>query len=210
MTLLTDNDIVLKLAAFDLLSETCAWLGIAPHEVQALATAKYRLRDPRLADTYGKEGLDRAVAFVGQTSVIGTPSDTKELDALTGAKALGYDIDAGEAALFAATSLQPPDFLLTTGDKRCLVNIARFPDAPRVRQRLARRVLCLEQVLLALIGQHGFAFVQARVWDARACDGSVRLAFGYSQPTGEADARAGLESFVRDLDAQTNGLLAAI
>lgn len=208
MTLLADNDVVLSLAAFDLLGETCEWLGIEVAEVQALESAQFRFRRPgRLVDQYSEAGVNRALAFVQQAGVVGVPEDRSELDALQRAAAEGYAIDPGEAVLFTATAIQPPDFLLTTGDKRCLTDLAQVPEVDALRSRLNRRVLCLEYVLLELLDVFGFAAIQAKVWERRACDGAVRQAFGWSGPAGESSVREGLQSFVRDLDGRTAGML---
>lgn len=207
MTLLADNDIILSLAAFDLLGETCAWLRIDPSAVEVLATARYRLRDPRLAKQYGNEGVKRAVAFVEEANIVAIPADRKEFDTLLGAPDKGYNIDPGEAILFAATAVQQADFLLATGDKRCLTDLVRYPGTGAVCARLSQRVLCLEYVLLQLIERLNFDVIQKRVWDVRRCNGAVRQAFGWSEPAGEASVREGLQSFVRDLDERTNGLL---
>lgn len=207
MTLLADNDFILTLATFELLDETCAWLETEPDSVQVLATARYTFKDKRLLERYGNDGVKRARQFVEKARIVTAPSDIRELDSLLRAPEEGYDIDPGEALLFASTAEQPPDFLIATGDKRCLADLARYPSAASVQERLFQRIICVEYTLLQIIDRLSFVDVQERVWKFRACNSAVRQAFGWSEPAGEAGVRAGLLSFIQDLDEHTQGIL---
>jgi hypothetical protein len=208
VTLLADNDVLLCLAAFDLLEEACAWFGVGSADIEVLATASFRLRKPgrRLSQKYGEDAIARALAFAEQVGVVAKPSDTSELDLLTMTGA-AFQIDPGEATLFAATAVHAPYVVLSTGDKRCLAGVAELPGADALRARLSRKVVCLEYVLLGLVDDHGFAYVRDKVWEHRGCNGAVKQAFGWSDPCDEGTVREGLQSHIRNLDTQTAGML---
>jgi hypothetical protein len=74
MIVLSDNDIVLKLAAFDLLDAALSLLQVAPTEVYVLDTAKYVFRKNRdkFAGKYTRAGMDRAIAFVENAQQVKT------------------------------------------------------------------------------------------------------------------------------------------
>ena len=206
MILLADNDIILKLARCDLLAEAVATLGSSFGEVCVLDTARFKLlplkRGRGNIPSPSEPTCNRLKSFFDTVRVIDETPNPVELRALVDE----FQIDAGEAVLFAVTASYP-GCLLTTGDKRALVRLAGVGStAAAVRDRLAGRVWGLEQILLRLITDHGFQYVLDRVVPARDCDRVLRLVFSASST--EQTVRDGLASYITDLRNETAGLLA--
>lgn len=206
MILLADNDIILKLARCDLLAEAVEALGASFGEVRVLGAAKFKLlplkRGRGNIPSPGEPTYERLKAFFDSVGVIDADPDPAEVKVLEDE----FQIDAGEAVLFAVVASYP-DCIVTTGDKRALMSLAAVGlSAANVRDRLTGRVWGLEQILLRLIDDRGFPFVLDRVAPARECDGVLRLVFSSSST--EQTVREGLTSYAANLRAQTGGLLA--
>jgi hypothetical protein len=198
-----DNDILLKLSCCDLLDETMAVLRLSAADVRVLRTARFVFqRNRQVADRYSEQGRFRAVAFVKscQTIVEEGGDEFERLQATDG-------IDIGEARLLAATS-ELANFLLMTGDKRCLQVLAAQTELAEVRERLQGRVLCLEQVILRLIQRSGFDWVKARVVPMMACDMALQACFGSGELATENNVVEALEGYITALRQSAPGLLA--
>ena len=208
MICLADNDIILKLACCDLLTEAVAAFGVDPTEVYVLPTAVYKLINPRKPEKGkvrpGEIEYDRLRAFFTLVRVIDTTPPPEEQLAFN--DVLG--IDTGEAILFSAT-INYTGSKLATSDKRSLVALhgAIGDVCQKVRERMAGRVICFEQTLLRIIDAIGFDLVRTRVVPARNCDTALRAVFGSGLEATEATVRAGLASYIADLQGQTGDLL---
>lgn len=208
MILLTDNDIVYKLACCDLLDEAVAALGGTSDSVYVLPTARHVLLRPR-----GRGGLTRVADEVVRGRLVNFFDSVHELPAAPEAELVvpaGIPkIDPGEQALFAVTA-RYSEFRLLTGDKECLRALAEAGDGlAAVRARLAGRVVCFEQTFLVLIDRLGLEGVRRRVVPARAGDrGLERVILRNGIDTTEGHAVAGLESRVREVRLQAPDLLA--
>jgi hypothetical protein len=198
----SDNDVILKLAAFDLLSDFLPAVGVTMASVRVLPTAKYVLTP--LAKQHGGAVAKRVAGFLGAAGVIDweLPADEVRLFEDT----LG--IDPGEAILFAATAKQRT-FVLTTGDKVSLAALAGSPECEKITKRLAGRVVCLEQLVQRCIDHHGFEPVKRKIVPARECDKALRAIFGSGLTASENGVRDGLGSYVESLRSTTGSLLAA-
>lgn len=215
MILVADNDALLKLCAYGLWDDACVLIGV--REVRTLQTARFFLRGyakraPKQAK-YTAAGLSRAVLVAEGASVVEPPADMSEHDALlAAARLLPPDgdtyLDAGETLLFVAAGQYLPDVLLTTGDKRALRALASLPEGQSVCDRLAGRVVCVEQVVQQLLPVLGLETVQTRILAAPACDGALTNVFGRSAPASAASVEEGLQSYLSDLRAATGLLMA--
>jgi hypothetical protein len=138
-----DNDITYKLVAFQLFDEAIATLQIDKNSLQVLPTAKFFFqRKQNKKGASPDEFLAAVIELVSScVSVIADVNDavTEELNQLRQVEG----IDEGEAALIVATRSQT-DFLLLSGDKRCMRGLARIPE--QIYKRLSGRVICLERV----------------------------------------------------------------
>jgi hypothetical protein len=93
-----------------------------------------------------------------------------------------WDIDTGEALLYASTyTLQ--EFWLLTGDKRSLTALAEAPTCQGIVARLSGKVICLEQIIVHILRSHPFETVLNKIVSARECDTVVKVAFGLGNHT---------------------------
>ncbi len=203
MIVFVDNDILLKLSACDLLSETIAALRCTNSDVRVLQTARFVFQhNRRVGDRYSEQGRLRAIAFVNCCQSVGEDnSDEFELLQVTDG------IDIGEARLLAATQ-GLAIFLLMTGDKNCLASLGSMPGLEVVKGRVEGRVVCLEQVMLLLIQSLGFDLVKARVVPVMECDQSLKACFGSGVLAIEENVIVALEGYIETLRQAAPGLLA--
>jgi hypothetical protein len=204
--LLSDNDIIYKLAACDLLDEALVVLGVSHAAVYVLPTAKYKfgLRRPstRLDAQYGSDMLARIHAFlanVHELEVFGPPEELQLLAEVDG-------VDTGEAVLFSATILFN-QYFLATGDKNSLRVLASTPSCRAIALRLCGHVICLEQIVTCMIQHFGFAYVKDKIVPARSCDMALRAAFGSGDTATELDVLTTLAGYTNELRSLAIDLL---
>jgi len=193
MIILSDNDILLKLAAFDLLE--AAFLMFENHEVYVLATAPYSIRAAKTVRDNSPEAIERAAAFIASCRKLPAAPHEEDNDALLDVEG----IDSGEAILFSSMR----DFdnaVLVTGDKRSLKALARSSSGTAVRKLLHGKVICLEEVVRALILVRGFEFVKSHIVPARNCDKVMLIVFGSGLHTQGNTALAALSAYITDLN----------
>jgi hypothetical protein len=198
VSLLSDNDIIYKLAACDLLDEALAVLGMTHTDVYVLPTARYKFgitRNPARAEArYGPGVVARIRDFlvsVRELDVVGPPEELQLLAEVDG-------VDAGEAVLFAAT-MRFDHYLLATGDKNSLRAVASIPACQSIALRLCGHVICLEQIVTRVIQHFGFAYVKDKIVPARACDTALRAAFGSGDAATESNVLATLDGYINEL-----------
>lgn len=204
MVVLTDTDIVLKLAACQLLGKLPELLGVPPQDVRVLGAVRFQLRkQKRVEERYTREGVERALDFLGDVRELSEAAGD-EYEALLRVEG----IDPGEALLFAHTE-RFEDFRLLSGDKRSLRALADAPGLDATKTRLAGRVFCFEQMMLQFIDALGFEAVRRRVVPVRGCDGVLDMAFARGAQTEQGRAVRYLEGYVPDLRVASKPLLAA-
>jgi hypothetical protein len=201
-----DNDIIVKLAALDLCDEAFRALGLRDGDIQVLPTAKFRLYVAKNREKgilrWGAETHGRIRAFLSQVGE--TPGSPDRDDEQSLANILG--VDAGEAILFSAAS-RIPDSRMVTGDKRSIAALASEPKCKELVQKLAGRVVCLEQVVRDTIDKLGFATVLPRVTPGIHQDNTLGIVFSSGILTPETHVRDGLQSYIEDLRKDSGGML---
>ena len=119
MIVLADNDVILKLAHCDLLTDLPELLGKPAEQVFVLPTARHQLVPKKAAKALAKCGneatLGRVKDFLAVANDIPAIQDTGLLATLGGID----KIDDGEALLFAA-AVELPNPVLMTGDRNAL------------------------------------------------------------------------------------------
>lgn len=209
MICFADNDIILKLAEFDLLEEALQALGILRSEVRVLTSARYYLqrrleKHKRKSDKQHTEaGLTRALNFVLSVKSLHDQPDEVEHELLLKIE----NIDEGEAVLFASTK-HLEDFIIATGDKRALVAICKEPSCKIIYERIKKRVICLEQMILKLISTLGFETVKAKILPCVQCDTALRMAFRADYD--ESQTTEGLFSYITSTNRDTGDILSAM
>jgi hypothetical protein len=109
------------------------------------------------------------------------------------------EIDPGEIILLSATTTLT-DFLLLTGDKRCLQAVAGCPDCAHIAQRIKGRVVCFEQIIRRIIDVIGFESVKAKVVPTlQSCDKALLAAFGSGVNTTQINACDCLQSYIDEI-----------
>ena len=212
MVILTDNDILFKLGACNLLGAFPDLFGVHHKDIYILPTAKPVLqkslgRQARL-QRYTYEGIERAIAFADAVSVLD--------DTLACIDELEYDLmasysglDPGEVILFAASACFEK-VSIVTGDRRCVTALAKADDCAPIRERVEGTVYCLEQVIMLAINQLGFEKVKAHIAPSRQCDGWLSICFSAGLLTPKEHALNGLSSAVHDIEQAAPGLLSSI
>lgn len=206
MNLFLDNDVLLKLASWNLLEEGVRACGFERAAVRHLPTTRFWLGlAGKKNSKHPPEVQERLTEFLAVAKACN--DDPAEGDA---ALPLVNDVDPGDAILFAQAA-RSSGALLATGDKRCIRAVAGAPTYASIVALMAGRVLCLEQVLLRAITNIGFEEVKGRVVGSNqlTLDTAVRAAFGSGMEADQFNACGSLEGRVRSLAADAGGMLAA-
>lgn len=197
MIYLSDNDIVEKLAVCDLLDDTLAAYAAKRQDVYVIPTLKSRIGGKSRAKAerrLGEVAVARILEFLESVQVIRDYSqdDHQLLDDIVG-------IDPGETILLAATGVMA-EFMLLTGDKRCIKTLCTSTECRPIALRVQGRVACFEQVICRLIAQFGFDYVLSKVVPVMfGYDMAMQTAFGYGTKSTEANTVAALQSYIDEL-----------
>ena len=201
MIYLSDNDIVEKLAICDLFDEALAALNATRSDVLVLPTLKHRIgigaARPKAVKRLGEATANRLVAFIASVGEI-TEYSAADHDLLENLDE-SVEIDPGEIILLAATA-NLTDYLLLTGDKRCIHSVATSPACAVIAQRIQGKVVCFEQVICRIIHHCGFDAVKTKVVPVlNNCDTALRAAFGSAIHATESNTLACLESYIAEI-----------
>ena len=199
----TDNDIILKLATYHLFWELSSSLKIKEENIRVLPTAIKVFSASQKNKQYRQISLERAKQIVRRCQCIDRSalSNTLEFQLLSPIDG----IDVGEALLVAATQAQE-DFYLLTSDKKFLRKLTTS-DFDEIKQRLYKRVICLEQLINHVINFAGFDLVCRRIASAEPCDQIVSEAFHMGKHTKCSHAVKVLDAAIKDLRDNTGDLL---
>lgn len=174
MIILSDTDVVRKLACCDLLLEFLQFLKSPPNEVWVLPSLQFQLKR-WFKDC--PQALQSATQFMARVRKV-PAANAATLERFS-------TLDVGEQQLLALLCDQPRVKHLVTGDKRALDQVAGLSRRDDVlKDRLDETsVYCFEAVLLGLIQMRGFDLIQARIhrkWaklPGQTVDGMVLQAF---------------------------------
>lgn len=203
-----DNDIIHKLVAMNLFYPAIDALQIDRSNLQVLPTARYWFQgQKRKARLYSDLIWDAGIAVVNGCQSISPALDAAGLMELEYLQEFRNQIHEGEQRLILATQ-STPDFLLLTGDKVCMTAMMKLK--PEIYDRLSGRVICLEQIVLLLIQQLGFAVVLENVLPMRDVDTVLRACFGSGERSTERNVTIALDGYIKVLRQQAPGLLADI
>lgn len=203
MIVISDNDVLKKLACCNLYDEFLQAFNVSLKDVFILNTAKPVLLK-RKRKQIDEESLQRLTTFLDAVQVIATVPDPDEQAALTEQQ----NIDAGEAVLFSVTH-QTEGSLLATGDKRSLESLAKANDevCRRLCEKLAGKVVCFEQIVLRIIDSQTFEAVRDKLISGRECDKALAIVLGSGLDATELVVRDGLVSYINHLRTNSATLL---
>jgi hypothetical protein len=206
---LVDNDVLLKVAAYDLGEAFLARTCLAGNRPALLGVAVFVTRR-RLARVSKNNGTTAATALekILAAAVALEPSDdelTLAADLESAAVHRGLELDSGEAQLLAIL-VHRNVALLLTGDKRAIFAIGQVGP-----QAAHGRVGCFEQLMRDFVLRsepiEGLRDCVCREPDA---DRTMSICFACHVPSEERSAAQileGLESYIRYLDGQAPGVL---
>jgi hypothetical protein len=192
MRILIDTDLFCKLGITSLLQDSLRLLGATIEDCARLPALPYMLRRGTLPKRYGSLSCER-LAVLADTMPALPAAGAEWLDQLTPL----VDINAGEAQLFAAAA-ERPSFVITGDNRalRALKTLETFASA------LARHIVVLEALLLALCDDLGHQEVRRRVELLVPIDKATRVWFSPEN----SDPREALVSYYNSLVADLQPL----
>jgi hypothetical protein len=192
-----DSDLFVLLSGAGLLDEVIQVAGFEQSAARRLDPLPYMLERGGLAQRYPEGVRERASAWCWRIASVEVVPPRRLHDRLIREP----DLDPGEALLFAAAA-ESAASVVTTGDKRACRALAAV-DLPE----LCGKVLCLEACLLLLLKALDFSFLIDSLAIVREYHQTLRVLLPRGASTSESDLREGLDSYWRDLLAQTGDLL---
>lgn len=176
MIVLSDNDVILKLAQCNLLSHLPQIFNAPSQDIFINPAARFQLLNgtpEKLIKKYGSEEIyERLGEFIGSINDIPAVRDESLIELL----ATVPDIDAGEQLLL-ASCIENPSSIFMTGDKRCLSAVlSNQPALAQVHQRLIDSVVTFESSLLLCVQSTNVGHVHAQLVTNPKPDGMLRMA----------------------------------
>lgn len=207
---LLDNDVALKIACYSLVGEMVAVTTLNDMPAAMLGVGRFVIQG-RLTRASNVADVERAKAAFGQLleAVTLLEPDDQELAAAADLEAeanrRNLELDGGESQLLAMLARRGCQRLIT-GDKRAIVAIAVV--APDLA---AKRICCLEQLMVQLLTLFGVDVARPAVCGEPNVDRALTSCFGCSSTAIDgSDVLAGLNSYIGHLDRSAPGVLAAV
>lgn len=211
-----DNDILKKLATFDLFDETIKMFGAGYEQINILATAKYKFQGDweKVKKGRTRKAEDQAVNYERTVQLAKTLPQIAEteIDITLFEQLTSFEgINQGEAiiTIYVAQILQKDESsqaLILTHDKSFLRALVKV-DLPIIRAIFPHKFLCLEQLILKGIETYGFEIVRDKIVPVRECDQAMKVVFGSGNFSTLENSLATLESYIETLRAETGTLL---
>lgn len=203
--LIVDNDALLKLAAWDLLSELEVFAGGWPN-IAVIPSVPARIHESIKKPGKGLARDHTAAVRLGAVLSGCADLPAPSPDVLTALQGVP-GADAGETLLLGALHATA-GAVLVTGDKRALKAFSESLPVG-IAEAVAGRVLCLEQFLHVLCERHSFDHVTAKAATRTSADRTAEIIFGKDSRHTEANVREGLASYIRDVAQSAPRLIAA-
>lgn len=203
-----DNDVLIKLAAYDMLGEaptqvgTIGVLGAARFVVRSALERHRDLQDRDAARARWEAALDTLQLLEPSESEVQLATHLEER-----ATVAGLPLDGGESQLCAMVILRGIP-LLVTGDKRAIEAAEAMIATVSQLAELAGRVLCLEQLMALLVDDLGANEARRRVCAEPGADRSLTICMSCSGlASGSHFDPGGLVGYVENLRASASMLL---
>lgn len=208
-TTAVDNDVLHKGAGYGLLTEMLGAIPARMHEVGILGSAKYVV-----ARKLRKAKLTEALALLDQVVRQVQCLEPTEEEARFAAQ-LEYEsqrenlsFDSGESMLCAIVIERSFEWLVT-GDKKAIKSLEKLMSARGNTEKLAGRVVCLEQLMLRLIQGDRAPAIRSAICARPNLDKALTCCFSCGNQEGNPKSWAeGLMSYVQDVRAEAPSLLA--
>lgn len=182
MIVLSDNDVILKLAQCDLLQYLPEILNEDENEIFVSPTARFQLLMPKKPQKAlvkcGSDKVYRGVAdFLDRVQVIPETDNDALLELLRSVP----HIDVGEQVLLACC-MENPGSLFMTGDRRCLQAVMdNKAIIATVHSRLMDSVVTFESALLLSVRMLGFDAVYKQLLTNPKPDSMLKIAMRSAQ-----------------------------
>ena len=203
MIYFSDEDLLLKLTAYNLFGEALNVLGAKEADiriVEGFANKVWNRHDWR--KQYGNDVLKRTQNLVARLQPVAELIDDDELDRLNQIPKM----DVGESALIATTK-NVTAFRFVTGDKKCLTALHNAATCKDIAGRMRGNVVHLEQIILRIIEIKGIGQVRDKIRYAPRCDFLVEGAFGSDWNATTDTVCQSLKNSIRRLHTDCGGLL---
>lgn len=211
-----DNDILKKLATFDLFEQTIKLFDASSEETNILGTAKYKFKRDweKFKGGRSRKAEDQFVNYertIELAESLPQIADANIDSALFVQLSQFEGIDEGETVLtvYVAQVLQKDaasQVFVFTGDKRYLRALAKV-NLPAIQQNFSHRFWCLEQLILRGIEAYGFEGIRDKIVPLRECDKAIKAVFGSGESSTPENALATLTSYIEELRRETGSLL---
>lgn len=205
---LIDNDVVIAMARYDLMTEFDTILrGKCCRPLRCCPVARFSLRlDPSksLWKAYPSNSVrDRVKTFIDACK----PIPNKPGDAELLAKLLKIQgVNDGEAALI-EYAIENPKTIIITGDQHCTFAIAGKSDYEALRRKLAKRVVHMECLFESMHNRYGIQRIRKHVIADRAAHKGLTNLLGDHHS--DATARSELSIRIQEMDIELRGMLIA-
>jgi hypothetical protein len=202
MKALVDNDILLKGAQYGLLFPFAAAIPGNDGPVGVLGAARYVVQDRLSRRSSEDSAVQEFLRFLGENIELEpTPEEENIASAIEyRAQRAGVDLDAGESQLCAVLISRAVP-LFVTGDKRAICAIEMLFDPYALLVAAAGRVLCLEQLVCALLEIAQIDVLRQAICGKPDADKALSICFccASSAETSKENVQAGITSYVADL-----------
>jgi hypothetical protein len=209
-----DNDIIKKLATFQLFDKTLQLFDASSEQVNILETAQYKFEGDWQKFEAGKSRKPedslinyKQVLYLTKTLPKISESDIDQ-EIFTQLSNI-ENIDKGEAILtiHAIQIIQKDKSAhIFTGDKRFIKALAKV-NLPIIQESLKHRLWCLEQLVLRNIEADGFETIRDLIVPVRECDTAIKSVFGSGLKSTPENSLATLKNYIEECQQEAGNLL---
>jgi hypothetical protein len=215
MDAIVDNDILFKLACFELFDDLIVNNGEPTGiTVGVLGAARYLVPKNIEKNVQAAIATAAKAAFQNFMEIVEVIEPTEDEQVMAAdfelsAQRAGVALDSGESQLCAVLIARSLPHLLT-GDKRAICALERLLDGDTRLNALVGKVRCLEQLVLLPLSADNYPRFRIAVCREPTVDRTLAICFSCSakQATLEGIIE-GLRSYINDLRSQANRILAA-
>lgn len=199
---LIDNDVLLKVCAYDLVDEflelfaslTLLILPTAPYVVESVIKRTGRIKDKARAGANLRHLVAAAAIVEPSADEIKSAAELEEQ-----AHKGSLDLDGGESILFALLSNNQAQLLLT-GDKRAIAALEQVSPSLSKPASVAGKIAGLEQVISMLIQRKSPQEIATKACSEPDVDKAIAICFRCSSGQFEpSSTMEGLASYIGDL-----------
>jgi hypothetical protein len=207
---LVDNDVLLKISAYDAPVEIFFVFSRGCHQIGALKVAEYVVKDliKRRNRVVKKERALAALEALSDVIQWLEPETDEIALAATyeeAAQRENLGLDTGESLLLAMLVLRWAKLLLT-GDKRAIISIEHI--ASLIGVDIAGRVGCFEQLILSILPHVNAGNFRSQIREEEDVDKAMSISFACkSEDFSADDIRTALSSYVGDLRRKAANVL---